>query len=246
MLDLNSDVKDQQLKVLQETIRNLQTQLLDNKTKEKENQQKFYDLEMRLKRANVKELLLKTKIVEATKTANSASNSTLCVDVNDSDNDEIVCLDDDEPEEIVDVSSLQTDSSNAPQTVNDDDSSNTIGERLNTDEAHIICLVSAYLVVHPFGTSLDNILSYIKRTLGIQYPLESTQLNEMLRQYANIFREVKTNCDSSPSSSPSSAAAAATAAGVECIWKFCGFDRAIDTNISPLTSKASTEEQLLL
>lgn len=227
MPDLNSDVKDQQLKVLQETIRNLQTQLLDNKMKEKENQLKLSNLEIRLKQANVKELLLKTKIVEATKNSISSSVSALGSETDDCDNDEIVCLDDDENEGSVEVPLLNTDCSNAPQTViaagapATSDGKHIACERLNTDEAHVICLVSTFLVVHPFGASLDTIHSYIQSTAGNQLSLRPQELEDILRQHTGIFREV--------------------GAVTERRWKFCGFDRAIKSADTKNTSQASVE-----
>jgi len=53
--------------MFQETIRSLQTQLLDNKAKEKDNTNRINELENKLKAANVKELLLKTKILNVVK-----------------------------------------------------------------------------------------------------------------------------------------------------------------------------------
>lgn len=223
MPDLNSDVKDQQLKVLQETIRNLQTQLLDNKMKEKENQQKVADLEMRLKQANVKELLLKTKIVEATKNTMSSSVSVPGSETDDCDNDEIVCLDDDENEVSADVPSLQVDSSIAPQTVNDNEKQPAEHHRLNTDEAHIICLASTFLVVHPHGARLDDIHSYVQCTVGNEPPLRPNELEEILRQHTCIFREENKF----------------VGAATERNWKFCGFDRSIGVADTKNTIKTS-------
>lgn len=64
--DIKSDsvVREKQIKVLQETIRNQQTQLLENKSKEKDLSHKISSLEEELKQEKVKQLLLKTKIVE--------------------------------------------------------------------------------------------------------------------------------------------------------------------------------------
>lgn len=64
--DIKSDsaVREKQIKVLQETIRNLQTQLIENRSKEKELTQKVMSLEEEVKKEKVKQLLLKTKIVE--------------------------------------------------------------------------------------------------------------------------------------------------------------------------------------
>ena len=70
----DTDVREKQFKVLQETIRNLQTQLLENKAKEKEFNMKISDLEVKLKQANVKELLLKTKIANN----RNSSSSSIC------------------------------------------------------------------------------------------------------------------------------------------------------------------------
>lgn len=218
MLDFNSDVKDQQLKVLQETIRNLQTQLLDNKMKETENQQKVADLEMRLKQANVKELLLKTKIVDATKnTTISSAISVVGSETDECDNDDIVCLDDDENEVPAEVTaevplSLEADAtSTASHTKNIDDTEQQIPSRqLNTDEAHIICLAATFLVVHPLGAALDDIHSYIQCTMGNRSPLQPKELEDILRQHAAVFREKTKN---------------ATATS-ECQWKFCGFEQA--------------------
>lgn len=234
MPDLNNDVKDQQLKMLQETIRNLQTQLLDNKMKEKENQQKVSDLEMRLKQANVKELLLKTKIVEATKNTTILSSvSALDSETDNCDNDEIVCLDDDENDVSVDVPSLETDTSTVPKIILIDaitpmstKEKQIMCERLKSDEAHIICLVSTFLVVHPFGTSLDNIHSYVQRMIGNQSLLQTNELKEILRQYTSIFCEENIN----------------KGAATECNWKFCGFDRATNVADAKNTTQTSAEQ----
>lgn len=225
MPDLNSDVKDQQLKVLQETIRNLQTQLLDNKMKEKENQLKLSNLEIRLKQANVKELLLKTKIVEATKNSMSSSVSALGSETDDCDNDEIVCLDDDDGS--VDVPLLNTDCPIVPQTIiaavppASTDEKHNACERLNTDEAHVICLVSTFLVVHPFGASLDTIHSYIQCMVGNQ--LRPNELEKILRQHSGIFREENINMG----------------AATQRHWMFCGFDRAINDANTKNTTQTS-------
>lgn len=76
--DIKSDsaVREKQIKVLQETIRNLQTQLIENKSKEKDFNQKITSLEEELKQEKVKQLLLKTKIVEVSQAkAKLADNS---------------------------------------------------------------------------------------------------------------------------------------------------------------------------
>jgi hypothetical protein len=70
------ELKEKQIKVLQETIRNLQRKLLETNTKEKEHESKINELEEMIRESNVKELLLRTKI------ANKRSNS-LSTGIND-------------------------------------------------------------------------------------------------------------------------------------------------------------------
>ncbi|XP_022216707.2 ecto-NOX disulfide-thiol exchanger 1 isoform X2 [Drosophila obscura] len=56
--------REKQIKVLQETIRNMQTQLLQTKLREQKDTKHIEQLERNLKDAGVKQLLLKTKIKE--------------------------------------------------------------------------------------------------------------------------------------------------------------------------------------
>ncbi|EDV97804.1 GH14491 [Drosophila grimshawi] len=56
--------REKQIKVLQETIRNMQTQLLQTKLREQKDSKTIEQLERNLKEAGVKQLLLKTKIKE--------------------------------------------------------------------------------------------------------------------------------------------------------------------------------------
>ncbi|KAH8388869.1 hypothetical protein KR215_002731, partial [Drosophila sulfurigaster] len=76
--------REKQIKVLQETIRNMQTQLLQTKLREQKDMKTIEQLERNLKEAGVKQLLLKTKIKEtvdklkdkeAYSNSNSASNA---------------------------------------------------------------------------------------------------------------------------------------------------------------------------
>lgn len=56
--------REKQIKVLQETIRNMQTQLLQTKLREQKDCKTIEQLERNLKETGVKQLLLKTKIKE--------------------------------------------------------------------------------------------------------------------------------------------------------------------------------------
>ncbi|XP_016967219.1 ecto-NOX disulfide-thiol exchanger 2 isoform X1 [Drosophila biarmipes] len=69
--------REKQIKVLQETIRNMQTQLLQTKLREQKDTKVIEQLERNLKEAGVKQLLLKTKIKEtADKLKDKEANST--------------------------------------------------------------------------------------------------------------------------------------------------------------------------
>lgn len=195
MLEFDTDVKEKQIKVLQETIRNLQTQLLENKTKEKEFNTKISDLEGKLKQANVKELLLKTKIVEAGKTTTTSRTSET------DDMEKVIDLDEEKSSDSMQVLIQQQQQQPPPI-------SSIIGptpKTLSCDEARIIGLVSTFLVVHPFGASLDYIFSYVQRMVPVLRPKE---LEEILSQYQSIFSEEVTG----------------VGVKIERKWKFCGFD----------------------
>lgn len=206
MLEQDTDVKDKQMKMLQETIRNLQTQLLENSAKEKESTNRIGDLEGRLRQANVKELLLKTKIVEATtKQLNnhinsmSSSKSSLqsAVDFDDAASsvhgDPPKCL---AATEI--ATTCQPVTMSPPTTVGK-------AQIIHPDEARIIGLVSTFLAVHPFGASLDYVYSYVQRSAP---HLRPKQLEEILSRHDTTFSEEVTG----------------VGAKIERKWKFCGFD----------------------
>lgn len=86
-LKADTDFKDKQIKLLQETIRNLHTQMIESKTKENS---RIAAIEEKLKAANVKELLLKTKIIQAAKNSSSKSSETDENDIIDLDDDKIL------------------------------------------------------------------------------------------------------------------------------------------------------------
>lgn len=174
------------MQVLQETIRNLQTQLLENKNKEKENISKITDLETKLKQANVKELLLKTKIVEACKQTSKLS---------DGDESDVIDLDDDKADvkqQVTIVTQAKTEKNCAEEF------------KIGLMEARLIGLLSTFLVVHPFGASLDYIFSYVQRAAPNLRPKE---LEEILSRYGSIFNEEVSG----------------VGAKIERKWKFCGF-----------------------
>lgn len=196
MLELDTDVKEKQLKVLQETIRNLQTQLLDNNAKEKQTLGKIAELEARLKQAHVKELLLKTKIVEASKLAMHTKNSTAMHADADAD----------APADAAAASKGgATDADTAAGAAAAPPVGRIKTEPIRPDEARIIGLVSTFLVVHPFGASLDYVFSYVQRAAP---QLRPKQLEEILARYDTTFSEEVRG----------------VGAKIERKWRFCGFD----------------------
>ena len=199
------------MKVLQETIRNLQTQLMDNKTKERDNLAKISDLETKLKQANVKELLLKTKIVEACKS--STSISARSSDIDDSDTTGMVNeIEDEKPVDLIIKPAVH---SIGMATVVP---STKTRPQIDLDDAKLIGLVSTFLVVHPFGASLDYVYSYVQR---LSPHLRPKELEEILCRYNSIFTEEVTGIG----------------AKIERKWKFCGFDTPTSTVVTTLTAE---------
>lgn len=212
--DLDSDVKEKQMKVLQETIRNLQTQLLENKSKEKENLTRITDLEGRLKQANVKELLLKTKIVEACKHTAAVAAIAQTSPTNKISESE-------DADFVIDLVEHQAHRNAAvvevPSVVQTPTGQTIKTEIVDRDEARIIGLVSTFLVVHPFGASLDYVYSYVQRSAPHLRPKE---LEEILCRYRSIFSEEVTGIG----------------AKIERKWKFCGFEDPVVSTQTTATS----------
>lgn len=174
--------------MLQETIRNMQTQLLENKSKERDSGQRIKDLEEKLKSANVKELLLKTKIATNASTGLGKRSADTSLS-NDGD--------------VGGGAALTLDSNSETTT------SETVAvvklERVDEDEARIISLVSAFLVVHPFGASTDYVWSYVSRFVPMVRP---KALEEILVRYSNLFVEDVTG----------------VGAKIERKWRYAGFE----------------------
>lgn len=191
---MKTDTKDQQMKVLQETIRNLQTQLLDNKTRERENLMKIHNLELKLKRANAKELMQKPKTTDDSVTSLSDQGS----DSSDSDKD-VVCVDDvkSKPDKLHELDLTEVENGNE-----------NITQDIDANEAHLIGLMSAFLVVYPFGANLEIISNYIQQAA---IRLSDDAIETILRKHKNIFREIVTDKSSNLTN-------------VEYKWKFTGFD----------------------
>jgi septal ring factor EnvC (AmiA/AmiB activator) len=70
----DSEIRNKQIKVLQETIRNLQRKLIETNAKEMQHESKISELEESLRESNVKELLLRTKIANARTSSQSITN----------------------------------------------------------------------------------------------------------------------------------------------------------------------------
>ncbi|XP_058838626.1 ecto-NOX disulfide-thiol exchanger 2 [Topomyia yanbarensis] len=200
------EVKTMQIQVLQETIRNLQTQLLDNKYKEMARHTKITELEEKLKEANVKQLLLKTKIA-----ANQSKLSLCTTNTSSTKGDSEV----DEPDVLeVDVKPVLSAIATTAATVASDVATpvvtltpieTTTTPMIDPNEARVITLVSTFLVVHPHGASIDYIWSYVNRYVP---ELKVKLLEEILQRYLNLFREEVSGIG----------------AKIERNWKFVGYE----------------------
>lgn len=214
-------MKEQQLKVLNETIRNLQTQLLENKTKEKENLAKISALEQKLKQANVKELLLKTRIVAVRKgSCTSVSEHNSQSDASDKD---VVCVDDDDDDNdgsaVVDQE-IDTEIRKSIETT----SQNVVNQpEIHADDARLIALISSFLVIHPFGASVENILLYVNQ---VTTQFHAKDIENVLHRYKCIFSEIspQSNGASSADNAGDNGATSAIDKQQQHKWKFNGFD----------------------
>lgn len=79
---------------------------------------------------------------------------------------------------------------------------------LALSEAKIIALTSSYLVLHPHGVDIANIVSYLRGTLLKSLELKSNEdLANILIKYTNLFKSEQSK------------------------WSFCGFnDETLDAN----------------
>lgn len=241
-LDVSANMKEQ-LNVLNETIRNLQTQLLENKTKDKENLAKIFTLEQKLKQANVKELLLKTRIMAARKgSCNSVSEHNSQSDASDKD---VVCVDDDDDSDDDDDDNHDNNvivSENAAIDQEDDtevqiscDTSNqniVNQQQIAADEARLIALISSFLVIHPFGASLENILLYVNEVTA---QFHAKHIENVLHRYKCIFSEIVRQSSNDANTDENASGNGTGSDGQQHKWKFNGFDKNNDEQLKPST-----------
>lgn len=176
---VDPEAKDKQTKVLHEAIRNLQTHLLANRQREMEYKSKIAGLEDRLKKANVKELLLKTKIAGASKGSRDDSQSS---DPEESSTEKPMTEKlDDSDEDCVEV--VETTACEAKEAINCDDDdvkgspAKPVRHGLQRNlEAKLVSLCTAYLLIQPHGATLTGLWSYIHQFCASTQPDQVTQV----------------------------------------------------------------------
>ncbi|XP_059226752.1 ecto-NOX disulfide-thiol exchanger 2 isoform X2 [Stomoxys calcitrans] len=235
-LKCNSDFREKQMKVLQETIRNMQTQLLQTKLREQKDAKHIDMLEKRLKEAGVKQLLLKTKIRETNeklrdremhapesmgeiKRQDNSEVIDIDVDKNEGDEDEeddVKILEDskdmEEPktkfceEPIITAKEIvsQGKQPEEPTQVTESKSSS-----IPLDDAKIIALTTAFLLIQPLGTSTQAICLYIKQVTN-HNELQESYLNNILFKYDGLFKTDTLEKESLDANS------------LSLKWRFCG------------------------
>lgn len=234
-LDVSANVKEQQLKVLNETIRNLQTQLLENKTKEKKNLSKISALEQKLKQANVKELLLKTRIVAARKgSCASVSERSSQSDASDKD---VVCVDDDDDDdENAEVDQENDAAETREKSIEATTSQNVVVNlmKIDAEEARLIALISSFLVIHPFGASVENILMYVNQ---VTPRCHAKDIENVLQCYKCIFSEISPQSSGGDGTDDASDNCTTTTNTIDIQqqkWKFNGFDDNVKQSASTI------------
>uniref|UniRef100_A0A1A9WSP9 Ecto-NOX disulfide-thiol exchanger 1/2 domain-containing protein n=1 Tax=Glossina brevipalpis TaxID=37001 RepID=A0A1A9WSP9_9MUSC len=231
-LKYNSEFREKQIKVLQETIRNMQTQLLQTKIREQKDNKTIEQLEKRLKESAVKQLLLKTKIRETTEKLKDREQSSVNSETSEFcdldelgeknrniDNSEIIDIDVDKSDDEVKIVEeefnkteqtpqeiskelktpkccLTTDKSINLKNLNKRTQVETETQTTNTeiktkalplDEAQLIALTTAFLLVQPLGCKSDTICSYIEK-LTKEPCLQACRLNSVLKKYEKLFQ----------------------------------------------------------
>uniref|UniRef100_A0A182SA48 Uncharacterized protein n=1 Tax=Anopheles maculatus TaxID=74869 RepID=A0A182SA48_9DIPT len=182
------------IEVLQETIRNLQTQLLENKAKEMERQARIGELEDELKDANVKQLLLKTKIATTKAAAASCAASIASSGKGgDSESEECATINPatdsgpsggnapgHPPEMVCKATTTTTGTGGEPE-------SRTIGP--NEREAKILAFASTFLMINPLGVPFEQVWAYVGRYVHEMKPKE---LEEVFARYQQLFERCNT------------------------------------------------------
>ncbi|XP_041786098.1 ecto-NOX disulfide-thiol exchanger 2-like [Anopheles merus] len=167
------------IEVLQETIRNLQTQLLENKAKETERQNRICELEDELKDANVKQLLLKTKIATSKAAASSAASVSSSGKGGDSESEECPAV------HLPDGAPLATPVemvSKATETAAADGP--TVPVVPNEREAKMLAFASTFLMINPHGAPFEQVWAYVGRYVNEMKPKE---LEDMFARYRQLF-----------------------------------------------------------
>ncbi|XP_050335554.1 ecto-NOX disulfide-thiol exchanger 1 [Bactrocera neohumeralis] len=127
----DNDYREKQIKVLQETIRNMQTQLMQTKMREQKDNKTIEQLERKLKEAGVKQLLLKTRIKETTnkrrdRESSSINSETSEILIDETEDNDIDDEDDNDVEEVA----VEDSTRNKPK-----DSTKSNRERDNTENS---------------------------------------------------------------------------------------------------------------
>uniref|UniRef100_A0A1I8PLC0 RRM domain-containing protein n=1 Tax=Stomoxys calcitrans TaxID=35570 RepID=A0A1I8PLC0_STOCA len=235
-LKCNSDFREKQMKVLQETIRNMQTQLLQTKLREQKDAKHIDMLEKRLKEAGVKQLLLKTKIRETNeklrdrethapesmgeiKRQDNSEVIDIDVDKNEGDEDEeddVKILEDskdtEEPKTKFCEEPIITAKEIASQGKQPGESTQVTESKSSSiplDDAKIIALTTAFLLIQPLGTSTQAICLYIKQVTN-HNELQESYLNNILFKYDGLFKTDTLEKESLDTNS------------LSLKWRFCG------------------------
>uniref|UniRef100_A0A182K719 RRM domain-containing protein n=1 Tax=Anopheles christyi TaxID=43041 RepID=A0A182K719_9DIPT len=171
------------IEVLQETIRNLQTQLLENKAKETERQARICELEDELKDANVKQLLLKTKIATTKAAASCATSISSSGKGGDSESEECPAVNVPEatiatvrPVEMVSKATATT------ETTGSADGPAMVAP--NEREAKIVAFASTFLMINPLGVPFEQVWAYVGRYVNEMKPKE---LEDVFARYQQLF-----------------------------------------------------------
>lgn len=137
----DNDYREKQIKVLQETIRNMQTQLLQMKMREQKDNKTIEQLERKLKEAGVKQLLLKTRIKETTNKRRDRETSSINSDNSEIFIDEAEDIDDDDDNDVEEVTIKDTERNKPKDWTRSNKERDNTENSTNADKANHIPII---------------------------------------------------------------------------------------------------------
>ncbi|KAF4519599.1 hypothetical protein B566_EDAN003766 [Ephemera danica] len=207
----DSEQREAQFKLLQQTLHNAQQQLLDTSRKLMERESTIKDLEMKLSALSTSDGIIsieKSKeIISRTinnKDATDGSNSDDIIEITKNE------LKSDTSSTTVSLSSTSPSPVHHAATTCTSNSFQTNANAISEKDAKFIGLISTFLHVHPFGAGLDYVWSYLQK---VEPSLRPSEVEALMSRFPSVFRHELSGIG----------------ANMERKWVFVGFDTKVNS-----------------